>query len=78
MSILTSSPYLSALPFAILLAVAAAALAAFFIVRSYSMKHKPVDYPLSEFTKLNLTEKSDLFAGKSVTSRVIQTDRERK
>ena len=52
-----------------------AALIAFFIVRSYSMKHKPVEYPFRDFTQLDLQERRDVFVGKKVTSRVIQTDR---
>lgn len=75
--VLSSSTYLSALPFAILIALAVAAVSAFLIVRNYSMKHKPVEYPFDEFTRLDLTEKSDLFSGKTVTSRVIQTDRKK-
>ena len=49
----------------------------FRVLRSYSMKHDPVDYPLDQFTKLNLQEKSDLFVGKQVTSRVISDDNKR-
>ena len=62
---------------AFLLAAVIAAVAAFFVVRSYSMKHKPVDYPLDEFTKLDLREKSDRFVGRNVTSRVIQSNSSR-
>lgn len=62
---------------ALLLAAVIAAVAAFFVVRSYSMKHKPVDYPLDEFTKLDLREKSDRFVGRNVTSRVIQSNSSR-
>ena len=69
------SPYLAALPFAIIIAVVIAAVAAFLVARSYSMKHKPVDYPLNEFTKLNLQERSDQFVGSHVTSRVISDER---
>ncbi len=50
----------------------------FRVLRSYSMKHNPVDYPLDQFTKLNLQERSDLFVGKEVTSRVISEDHQRK
>ena len=49
----------------------------FRVLRSYSMKQDPVDYPLDQFTKLNLQEKSDLFVGKQVTSRVISDDNKR-
>ena len=66
-----TSPYLAALPFAAVIAVIIAAVAA----RSYSMKHKPVDYPLDQFTKLDLRERSDRFVGSQVTSRVISEDR---
>lgn len=74
-STLQTSPYLTALPVAIVIAVVIAALAAFLVVRSYSMKHKPVDYPLNEFTKLDLRESADLFTGSQVTSRVISEER---
>ncbi len=70
-----TSPYLAALPFAAVIAVIIAAVAAFFVARSYSMKHKPVDYPLDQFTKLDLRERSDRFVGSQVTSRVISEDR---
>ena len=59
------------------LALAIAAAAMFLVVRSYSMKHQPVDYPFNQFTKLNLQEESDLFVDKQVTSRVI-SDNSRK
>ena len=72
-----SSPYLTALPFAILAAAIIAGLVVFFIVRSYSMKHNPVDYPLDRYTKLNLREKQDVFTGSYITKRVIQNDRRR-
>lgn len=74
---LQTSPYLTALPIAAVIAVVIAAIAAFFVVRSYSMKHKPVDYPFKEFTKLDLRESTDHFAGSHVTSRVISDDRQR-
>ena len=78
MKMLSSSPYLTALPFAIAIAVVAAVIVAVFIVRSYSMKHKPVDYPLDQFTKLDLREQSDTFTGSTVTSREINSGRDRK
>ncbi len=72
-----ASPYLTALPFAFLIAVAIAGVVAFLIKRSYSMKHKPVDYPFDQYTKLNLQEKQDVFTGSHVTRRVIETNRKR-
>lgn len=72
---LQTSPYLIALPFAAVIAIVIAAVAAVFVVRSYSMKHQPVDYPLDEFTKLDLRESTDRFAGSHVTSRVISDER---
>lgn len=62
---------------AFLIAAVIATVAAIFIVRSYSMKHKPVEYPFDEFTKLDLREKSDRFVGRNVTSRVIESSRKR-
>lgn len=56
---------------ALFAALAITAVAIFAIVRSYSMKYKPVDYPFDQFTKLNLQEQSDLLVDKQVTSRVI-------
>ena len=72
---LQTSPYLTALPIAAVIAVVIAAIAAFFVVRSYSMKHKPVEYPLDRFTKLELRENQDIFLGSHVTSRTINTSR---
>ena len=63
---------------ALALAVLCAAAGVFLVVRKYSMKHNPVDYPLDQFTKLNLQERSDIFVGKEVTSRVISEDVKRK
>ena len=77
MAMTESSPYLTVLPFAIFAAAVIAGLVVFFIVRSYSMKYKQVDYPLDRYTKLNLQEKQDIFAGSHVTRRVIQNDRKR-
>lgn len=48
------------------------------VIRKYSMKHDPVDYPLDQFTRLNLEEQSDLFTGKEVHSRVISEDRDKR
>ncbi len=62
---------------AFLIAAVIATVAAIFLVRSYSMKHKPVEYPFDEFTKLDLREKSDRFVGRNVTSRVIESSRKR-
>ena len=62
---------------AFLIAAVIATVAAIFIVRSYSMKHKPVEYPFDEFTKLDLREQSDRFVGRNVTSRVIESSRKR-
>ena len=69
------SPYLMALPVAILIGVIAAAVAIVMVIRNYSMKHKPVEYPLDRFTKLDLREKQDVFLGSHVTSRTINTNR---
>ena len=71
------SPYLAALPIAFLAAAIIAGLVVFFIVRSYSMKYKQVEYPLDQYTKLNLREQQDLFTGSHITRRVIETDRRR-
>ena len=59
----------------LLLALLIAGICVFAVVRSYSMKHKPVEYPFKEFTKLDLQEKSDLFVGKQITSRIISNER---
>lgn len=45
------------------------------VVRKYSMKHDPVDYPLDQFTQLDLQEQADQFVRKEVTSRVISEDK---
>lgn len=74
-ALLQVSPYLMALPVAILIGVIAAAVAIVMVIRNYSMKHKPVEYPLDRFTKLDLREKQDVFLGSHVTSRTINTNR---
>lgn len=76
-AMMENSTYLTALPFAILLAVIIAVVAVVCIVRSYSMKYKQVDYPFDQYTKLNLHEKQDVFTGSHVTRRVIETNRRR-
>ncbi len=76
-AMMETSPYLTAFPFALLLAAIVSCVVVFFIVRSYSMKHKPVDYPLDQYTKLNLHEKEDIFTGSHVTRRTIDRDRKR-
>ena len=76
-AMMENSAYLTALPFAILAAVIVSVVVVVWIVRSYSMKYKQVDYPLDQYTKLDLREKQDLFTGSHVTRRVIETDRRR-
>ena len=60
---------------ALALAIVCAIISVVVVIRKYSMKHDPVDYPLDQFTKLNLEEQSDQFTGKEVTSRVISNDK---
>ena len=72
---LQTSPFLMALPIAALIGIVIAAIAMVLVVRSYSMKHKPVEYPLDQFTKLDLREQKDIFLGSHVTKRVIDRDR---
>ena len=60
---------------ALALAIVCAIISVIVVIRKYSMKHDPVDYPLDQFTKLNLEEQSDLFIRKEVTSRVISEDK---
>ena len=76
-AMMENSTYLTALPFAILLAVIIAVVTVVCIVRSYSMKYKQVEYPFDRYTKLNLHEKQDVFTGSHVTRRVIETNRRR-
>lgn len=58
--------------FAVLIALAAV----FVVVRRYSAKNKPVDYPLDQFTRLHLQDEYDRFVGKDVTSRVISSKKD--
>ncbi len=60
---------------ALAIAIVCAIISVIVVIRKYSMKHDPVDYPLDQFTKLNLEEQSDLFIRKEVTSRVISEDK---
>ncbi len=76
-ALLETSPYLTALPFAALIALVIVGIVVFLIVRSYSMKHKPVDYPLDQFTRLELQQSFDKFAGKEVTSRELPKEQNR-
>ena len=73
---MTITPLLVVISF--LIAAVIAAVAAFFVVRSYSMKHKPVEYPFKDFTQLDLQEQRDVFVGRNVTSRVIESSSNRK
>lgn len=45
----------------------------FYIYGKYKLKLKPANYPLNRYTNLELTEKSDDFAGRFVTRTKIQT-----
>ena len=60
---------------ALALAIVCAIISVVVVIRKYSMKHDPVDYPLDQFTNLKLEEQSDLFTGKEVHSRVISNDK---
>lgn len=60
------------------IALIIAVIAAVSVVRNYSMKYKPVDYPFDQFTKLNLQEQSDRFIEKRVTSRIVSDDRDQR
>ncbi|MBE6529296.1 MAG: hypothetical protein E7680_01670 [Ruminococcaceae bacterium] len=60
---------------ALALAVICAIVSVVVVIRKYSMKHNPVDYPLDQFTQLDLQEQADQFVGKEVTSRVISDDK---
>ena len=62
----------------LILALIIAAIAVFAVVKSYSMKNQPVDYPLDQFTKLDLQAKSDQFVDKHVTVRVISDSSDRR
>ena len=55
----------------LVLAIIISVVVAFLIAKSYSMKNQPVDYPLDQFTKLNLQDQMDRFVSKEVTSRVV-------
>lgn len=68
------SPYLKALPVALIIAVVIGVAACAVIKVSYSTKRRSVDYPLEHFAKLELTEQSDRFAGSFVTSRTISSN----
>lgn len=60
---------------ALALAIVCAVISVIVVIRKYSMKHTPVDYPLDQFTQLDLQERSDLFIRKEVTSRVISDNK---
>ena len=60
------------------IAIIIAIIAAVSVVRKYSMKNEPVEYPFDQFTKLDLQEKSDTFLEKKVTSRVISNDNDKR
>ena len=68
------SPYLSALPVALVIAVVIAVASCLLVKRHYSVKHRSVDYPLDHFARLELTEQSDQFIGSFVTTRVISSE----
>ena len=61
---------------ALALAIVCAIISVVFVVRKYSMKHDPVDYPLDQFTQLNLQEREDRFLKKEVTSRSLSKDKD--
>lgn len=65
------SPYLKALPAALLIALVIGVAACILVKVSYSTKRRSVDYPLDHFAKLELTGQSDRFTGSFVTQRVI-------
>ncbi len=67
------SPYLSALPVAIVLGGLVALLICLGVKKNYAMKRRSVDYPLDRFAKLELTEESDEFTGSFVTTRIISS-----
>ena len=67
------SPYLSALPVALILGAFVALMICLGIKKSYSTKKRSVDYPLDRFAKLELTEERDEFTGSFVTTRIISS-----
>lgn len=70
----TKNPYLSALPAALVISVIVGVGTCIGVKVSYSVKHRPVEYPLEQFAKLDLTEQNDTFTGSFVTKRIISTD----
>ena len=67
------SPYATAFPVALILALIIAGVAVSGVKKAYSTKKRSVDYPLDQFASLELTEQSDDFLGSFVTRRVIST-----
>lgn len=67
------SPYLSALPVALILGAFVALMICLGIKKSYSTKKRSIDYPLDRFAKLELTEERDEFTGSFVTTRIISS-----
>lgn len=45
------------------------------IVRAYKMKVKPTNYPLDEFSQLNLTESVDIYTGTTTTRTRVSSSR---
>ena len=67
------SPYLRALPVAAVIALAIGGVSCMLVKRSYSVRHRPVEYPLEHFARLELTAQEDRFVGSFVTKRVISS-----
>ena len=72
------SDFLAALPLACAAAFLIALGVCIAIVVSYKRKVKSPTYPLTDFTSLELTSRSDLYIGKTVTRVRIQSNNNRK
>lgn len=75
---MTWNDFVSSLPIAMIAAGVIALGVCIFIAVRYRTKCKSPTYPLSEFTKLDLTGRTDLYIGKTVTRVRVQSDNNRK
>ena len=67
------NPYLATLTWAFPVSLVIALGACVGVKIRYTMKLKSVDYPLDRYARLELTDHYDLFVGKTVTRRTIQS-----
>lgn len=70
---MTWDDVLSVLPLAIISALVVAFVVCLIVFLSYKKKNRAPSYPLSDFTDLELTYRSDIFIGSHVTRIRVQS-----